>query len=64
MTFIQTNRPEALKAAGLPWDSRNKVLWAYRKRHQYGIAGAFIRQGRNIYVNVEAARELLSQRVA
>jgi len=58
-TFIRLNEPAALKAAGLPWDTYAKAQWAHRKRHELGLTDAFRRQGRNILVWVERARELL-----
>jgi hypothetical protein len=63
-TFIRLNDPAALKAAGLPWDSYYKAQWAHRRRHELGLADAFRRQGRNILVWVERARELLVQQHA
>ncbi len=64
MQFIRLNQPSELKAAGLPWDTRSKAQWAYRRRHEYGLADAFRRQGRNILVCPQRALELLQQQPA
>ncbi len=64
MTFIRISEPAKIAAAGLPWDSRGKIQWAFRKRHENGLDGAFVRQGRNVLVNVERAKELLSKQTA
>jgi hypothetical protein len=60
MTFIRLNDAVALKAAGLPWDTYSKAQWAHRRRHETGLADAFRRQGRNVLVYVERAKELLA----
>jgi len=60
-TFIRLNDPAKLVAVGLPWNTYGKAQSAFRRRHENGLNGAFVRQGRNVLVNVERARELLSQ---
>jgi hypothetical protein len=64
MAFIRINEPQKLEAAGLPWDTYAKVQWAFRRRHENGLNGAFVRQGRNILVNVDRALKLLGQSAA
>jgi hypothetical protein len=64
MQFIRLNQPAELKAAGLPWDTRSKAQWAFRKRYENGLADAFRRQGRNVLVNPQRALELLQQQGA
>jgi hypothetical protein len=63
-TFVRLNRPEELKAHGLPWDTYSKAQWAFRRRHENGLADAFRRQGRNILVCPQRALELLQQQSA
>jgi hypothetical protein len=62
--FIRINEPKKLENEGLPWNTYTKAQWAFRKRHENGLNGAFVRQGRNILVNVEAAKKLLAQQTA
>jgi hypothetical protein len=62
--LISIAKPEQLKAAGLPWDTYGKVQWAFRKRHENGLAGAFVRIGRNVFVDPHKALELASRNVA
>jgi hypothetical protein len=54
----------ALVAAGLPWDTKGKAQWAFRKRHENGLAGAFVRIGKNIFVDPARAHELARTRPA
>jgi hypothetical protein len=62
--LISITKPEELKAAGLPWDTYGKVQWAFRKRHENGLAGAFVRIGRNVFVDPRKALELAGRNVA
>lgn len=59
--FIRIHETQRLKAAGLPWHTYGKVRWAFKKRHENGLSGAFVRQGRLILVNVDQALKLLAQ---
>jgi len=62
--LIPISKPAELKDAGLPWDTYGKAQWAFRKRHENGLAGAFIRIGRSIFVDPDKAINLASQNVA
>jgi hypothetical protein len=62
--LISIAKPDELKAAGLPWDTYGKVHWAFRKRHENGLAGAFVRIGKNVFVNPQRALELANQNIA
>lgn len=55
---------EALKADGLPFQTVDQVRWAFRKRHENGLAGAFFRNGRSVLVDTDKAHELLRAQVA
>lgn len=48
--------------AGLPWMTLNQARWAFRKRHEYGIAAAFVRFGRTINIDVPKFHELARSR--
>jgi hypothetical protein len=50
--------------AGLPWRTVDQARWAFRKRHENGLAGAFVRIGRNVSINVPKFYELAGQNVA
>jgi hypothetical protein len=62
--LIPLGNSDQLKAAGLPWNTRFKAQWAFRKRHENGLAGAFVRIGRNVYVDPAKVHELARQRPA
>lgn len=51
-------------AAGLPWKTVDQARWAFRKRHENGLAGAFVRIGRNVNINVPKFHELVSRNAA
>jgi hypothetical protein len=50
--------------AGLPWKTVDQARWAYRKRNENGLAGAFVRIGRSIAINVPRFHELAARNVA
>ena len=54
----------SLKTAGLPWKTVDQVRWAFRKRHENGLADAFRRQGKTILVIPERAHELIRSQPA
>lgn len=56
--LIPITKPDELKASGLPWDTRGKAQWAFRRRYENGLAGAFVRIGKNIFVDPAKAHEL------
>jgi hypothetical protein len=56
--LIPLTNPARMLEAGLPWDNTNKARWAFRQRHENGLAGAFVRLGRNIFVDPAKAHEL------
>ena len=47
---IPLTRPDKMQAAGLPWETTDQARWAFRRRHENGLAGVFIRIDRRIYV--------------
>ena len=62
--LISIAKPDELKAAGLPWDTYGKVQWAFRKRHENGLAGAFVRIGKSVFVDPQKALELAGRNIA
>lgn len=57
--LIPLTRPVELKAAGVPFETINSARWAYRKRHENGLAGAFVRIGKRIYLDPAKFHELV-----
>jgi len=47
--------------AGLPWKTVNQARWAFRRRHENGLAGAFKRIGKRVTVDVPKFHELVSK---
>jgi hypothetical protein len=62
--LIPLTEPQQLVDAGLPWDTENKARWAFRKRHENGLAGAFVRIGKKVLVDPAKAHELARQSAA
>ena len=56
--LVPLNRPEQLKAAGIPFETEHQARWAERRSHENGLAGAFVRIGRRVYINVPKFHEL------
>jgi hypothetical protein len=56
--LVPINDHEAFKPAGVPFKSVDAARWAHRQRHQNGLAGAFVRIGRNIFIDVPKLLEL------
>lgn len=56
--LIPLTRPDELKAAGVPFETTDSVRWAYRRRHENGLAGAFIRIGKRVYLDPARFHEL------
>lgn len=62
--LVPISNPAELKQAGLPWETIYQAQWAFRKRNENGLAGAFVRIGRRVYVDPQKALELASRNVA
>lgn len=62
--LIPLTKPDKLLEAGLPWDTVDKARWAHRQRHENGLAEAFVRIGKNVYVDPAKAHELARQHSA
>lgn len=60
--IIPISKPDKLVEAGFAcWDTLGKVQWAFRRRHENGLVGAFVRIGRSVYVDTQKAHEILRQ---
>jgi hypothetical protein len=62
--IIPITDPSRFESAGLPWRTVDQARWAFRTRHENGLAGCFVRINRNIAINVPKFHELAAQRVA
>jgi|HubBroStandDraft_5_1064220.scaffolds.fasta_scaffold1224150_2 hypothetical protein len=62
--LIALTNTNELVEAGLPWNSRGKAQWAFRKRNENGLAGAFVRIGRNIFVDPQKVHEVVRSQIA
>ena len=63
--LVPLTRLDLIRAAGAHYpETVDGWRWAYRQRHERGIAGAFVRQGRRVLVDVSAYLELVRRRSA
>lgn len=61
---IPLTRPDRLQAAGLPWETTDQARWAFRQRHQNGLADMFIRIGGRVYALPDRFHERVRGNVA
>jgi hypothetical protein len=64
MQLIPLTRPEKMQAAGLPFETTDAARWAHRTAAQNGIADAFVRVGRRIYIDPDRFHELVRGQAA
>jgi hypothetical protein len=57
--LIPLTRPAELKAAGIPFETEDSARWAFRRRHDTGLASAFVTIGRRIYLDPAKFHELV-----
>lgn len=62
--FIPITDANRFTEVGLPFKTVDQARWAFRKRHENGLAGAFVRIGRNVAINVPKFHELAAKQVA
>lgn len=62
--LIALTRPDELKAAGIPFETTDAARWAFRRRHETGLAAAFVRIGRRVYLDPAKFHELVRGRQA
>lgn len=59
--LIPLTDPARFEPAGLPWKTVHQARWAFRRRHENGLAGAFKRIGTTINIDVPKFHELVSR---
>jgi hypothetical protein len=59
MQLIPLTDPAAMIAAGVPFATSDSARWAFRKRFENGLDGAFIRLGKRIYLDPAKFHELI-----
>ena len=57
--LIPLNRPEQFQSNGLPFETEGSARWAYRQRHETGLAAAFVRMGRRVFIDPDRFHELV-----
>lgn len=57
--LVPLNKPDQLKAAGVPFETEHQARWAERQSHENGLAGAFVRIGRRVFIDVPKFHELV-----
>lgn len=62
--LIPINRPEQMKAAGVPFETEHQARWAERQAEQNGLKGAFVRIGRRVFLDVPRFHELVRKQSA
>jgi hypothetical protein len=62
--IIPINDASRFGPAGLPWSTVDQARWAFRRRHENGLAGAFVRIGSSVNINVPKFHELAAKNVA
>lgn len=56
---------DALRHPRSPWNTIDQVRWAFRRRHENGLADAFRRAGpKKILVSPDRAQELIAKQPA
>jgi hypothetical protein len=60
--LVPIKKPERFPDFGIPWSTKNQAYWAFRKRHENGLAGAFHKIGRDIFVDPARFHELVRRR--
>lgn len=59
--LILLTDPARFAAAGIPWTTTHQARWAFRRRHENGLAGAFKRIGTTIAIDVPKFHELVGR---
>lgn len=64
--LVPLTKPDQLVAVGTPFDTTHKARWAERmsRDNQNGLKGAFVRIGKNVFLDVGRFHELVRQQVA
>lgn len=62
--LVPLNKPAQFKPAGIPFETEHQARWAERQSHENGLAGAFVRIGRRVFIDVPKFHELVSKQSA
>jgi hypothetical protein len=57
--LIPLTRPEAMIAAGLPFETVDQARWAHRRSAETGTAAAFVKIGKRVFVDPAKFHELV-----
>ena len=60
--LIALTRPNELKAEGIPFETEEQARWAFRQRHENGLAGAFVLIGKRVFIDTAAFLALARKR--
>ena len=58
--LVMLNDVDSQQAAGIPFKKVDQARWAFRKRNENGLAGAFVTIGRSVMIDVQKFHELAS----
>jgi hypothetical protein len=59
--LIPLNKPDEAKAAGIPVDTEDQLRWMERTAEEKGLAEAFVRIGRRVFIDPRKFHELVRQ---
>jgi hypothetical protein len=59
MQLIPLTDPDRMLDAGLPFGTTDSARWCFRTAAERGLAAAFVRIGRRIYVDPDKFHELV-----
>ena len=62
--LIPLTKPEGFGQAGIPFKSTHAARWAFRQRRENGLEGAFVRIGKNVFIDVPKFHELVRKQAA
>ena len=63
-SLIPLTDPTKMQAAGLPFASTESARWCFRHAAERGVAEAFVRLGRRVYIDPTRFHELVRGRAA
>jgi hypothetical protein len=62
--LIALTDTDKMQANGLPFPTEDSARWCFRHADERGLAAAFIRIGRRVYVDPQKFHELVRQHAA
>jgi hypothetical protein len=62
--LIPLTDPAQMQAAGLPFPSTDSARWCHRHADERGVAEAFVRIGRRVYIDPAKFHELVRGQAA